>query len=223
MFRMFYHMPIDIPFECDWKLYGINILKDIVDLAELYCSIHSIAGQIKGQIVDWMNEGGRMEGKDEDYQQLITFILVTAKIHSYSLFSDAFVHMVGLWSSYRHISNSIPDNIRRLIDQEYIRLHEITAEVDRKLGYYLTKAPDLEVRGALEQAFAYYQKKPLLRSFYQRVAKIRGDWAERNLHSLVNPLLVSNLRYYKSDAYRYLVCTKRPRGSKPWKDGDFEW
>jgi len=214
MFRMFYHTPIDIPSD---KPLGIVNVNDIIELAELYCATHAVAGQIKSLMADWVRLGGRIE------DELLMIISMAAKIHSRSLFLDAFVHLVGQWAKYRHESDRLPDNICRLIDQEYMRVQEIKTEVDRKLGFFLSDAQYTFLRNALQQAFLSYQRDKLERNFYQCIANIRGDWAERNLIPLVNPLLVSNLLYNKSGFYTNLVCAQFPEDTNPWKEGEFEW
>ncbi|KAF8244948.1 hypothetical protein K440DRAFT_663158 [Wilcoxina mikolae CBS 423.85] len=209
LFRIFYQTSFELSGGVSEQLHKIEL---IVELAEFYCAMRSVSHRISMELIAWSHRFGEL---DSYASKIIT---LASKVRSEILFNDAFVHLVGKWKIDRHHTRGMDDNVRYLIDKEYMRIQELKSKVDRKLAYYVSnpqKKYDRDAIHSLRQALQSVFQETV---FYQRVAAISGNWAIETLRPLVEPLLASEIMLYTFGfTYKHLTCAKL-NGDFPWRD-----
>jgi len=121
LFRVLYHRR--------WDGYpGITDCQKLVEVADLYCCLSAVVQRVEDALLSTPDISFDL------VRQAPYFVDLAAKVRSKRLFHDAFVHLVGNWRSWRQRSRSpIQDEVERLANLEYIRICEMTIEVDREL------------------------------------------------------------------------------------------
>ncbi|KAF8535866.1 hypothetical protein BDD12DRAFT_853601 [Trichophaea hybrida] len=209
LFRIFYQTSFELSSGVSEELHKIKL---IVKLAELYCAMHSVSHRVTMELIAWSARFGEL---DSYASKIIT---LASKVRSEILFNDAFVHLVGKWRIHRHHTREIDDNVRYLIDKEYMRIQELKSKVDRKLAYYASNPKNKYDRDAIHSLGQALKSVFEETVFYQRVAAISGNWATETLCPLVEPLLASEIMLHTFGfTYKHLTCAKL-NGNFPWGD-----
>jgi len=197
----------------DRNLEALRKIERIVKLAELYCAMRSVSQRISMELLAWSARSGMLDFFP------VHIITLASKVHSSILFNDAFVHLVGQWANFRHKSPGLNDEIRHLIDKEYMRIQELKLKVDRKLAFYVSNPPtgcETDVKQSLGRALkSFGSSDEEEATFYWKVAAIKGNWAESNLRPLVGPLTASETMMRNGFSYKHLTCAKLD-GAFPW-------
>ncbi|KAF8539742.1 hypothetical protein BDD12DRAFT_980802 [Trichophaea hybrida] len=239
LFHIFYNKTIDI--SCN----NFERIKSLVELADLYCSLPTVAGAIELFLIKFSRHD-RICTYAED------IIAIASKIHSKTLYHDSFVHLVGAVGSAAWITkkDNLSKDIQVQVLEEYIRILSLQKEVDRhiiehvcSIGFEfldsdysyidsensmtLSELSNIYGRNCkfchggrfAEEDYDHEEQKGDL-EMYKDIQKLDGEKIVPGLQRYTGEFIQNTLKLDDTCTWGHLTCVKLD--SYPWEEAD-DW
>jgi hypothetical protein len=209
LLKTFYNQTSDLPYD------DLAHIQRLVDLADQYCCLSNISGAIELLLL-----------KQPRSQFPIEFILLATKIRSKPIYHDAFIHLVGKFSSLWERKAELPPQIAAKVLEEYHDIETLRVEVDRHTVWFCTTSPalgsqissifrptegDVTLEGDVEEGTLYRQLYNLVRH--------HEEFREYNAYHSLKDLIANQLQLDDCE-YPHLTCAEVQE--YPWNDND-DW
>ncbi|KAA8894444.1 hypothetical protein FN846DRAFT_922967 [Sphaerosporella brunnea] len=208
LFKVFYKQACSIEYQ------GLGPIQDLVNLADQYMCLKSVAFVLESMVLKWMLFSGAANLPDDSPELL----LLAKKIRSKELFNDAFVHVVGLVNERPDRIKTVSPELQQMVCDVQMDLAKKQSVVDRYLAWWLLETPVPDVALALKEhchqgAGTLYSK---LYHLLRNCAMFdKGTEAGKCLGELVEKTLLWDLAEYP-----HLTCARCP--DYPWSS-EGEW
>jgi hypothetical protein len=208
LFQIFYNQISDLPYD------DLTHIQRVVDLADQYCCLSNVAGAI--ELLLFKQSGLQIAAFP------IEFILLAIKIRSKPIYHDAFIHLVGQFSSLWDRKIELPLPVAMIVIEEYQHIETLRVQVDRHTVHYCTDH-NMSIPDHLDEIHELFGPHEFGEGvLYRRLHGLVGSdelFTAHNAFKSLCQLTTNNLQFDNRD-YGHLTCAEVM--VYPWSDND-DW